>query len=464
MQKMDSTISGIVPVLLQSSSATTTNLGPIAVRLLECLQAIHDCHNIVRDVKEENFMLAPLTGKEKGSVETKLASRVRLIDLALCTQWTPSYRETSASPELLGTPLYASLNLHNGQKSSFRDDLEALGYVISELVLKLASGDETQQLPWAKEGSDEDIGTVKEEQVENPKSEFYRGMGNNKTASIVSDYLDEVRSYSFKTRPDYDKLSKILAKLTVARPKTRAASAKTPPRRAATTPAKRGRSKAPPVASAAAPASDKSEKDDDDDDVISMDWDYTTDENKKPKGDDTQSTSRQQRASRRANLKVPDHDDDDVIVIDDDDDDDDVKMNSTAHTSKRAKKSAPTKSDITGGTGNGLKSVGVLVEIIEGPHAGESFGLESGGCETVVVGTKPLAKSGTAIILKKDKTLKASHVKLDLSVSKRNIVSLIVTDKSQGDTAINRNSIKSSKAFINDSIIIGNTVLVVKSA
>ena len=111
MEKMDSGLSSIVTQLLHfKPSSEKIIFGPVAVRLLTCVQAIHDRNNIIRDVKMENFMLASGNG-QGSSPEEKLASRIRLLDLALATQWTSTYRETIEAENLVGTPLYASLKI-----------------------------------------------------------------------------------------------------------------------------------------------------------------------------------------------------------------------------------------------------------------------------------------------------------------------------------------------------------------
>ena len=105
--------------------------------------------------------------------ENKLSSRIRLIDLAIATQCTPTYFETDEA-SLVGTPLYASLNVHSGKKAGFRDDLESLGYVIAELLIQLTSGDSSKQLPWNNGKSDDEIWSIKKTLVENKNSTFYR--------------------------------------------------------------------------------------------------------------------------------------------------------------------------------------------------------------------------------------------------------------------------------------------------
>jgi len=481
MQKMESTITGVVSLLLSGSAASkkTIKFGTIAAQMLECLQSVHETNNVVRDVKTENFMIAPPKPSKGGrnsaatALEKSLASRVRMIDLALVSQWTPSYRETTESNDIIGTPLYSSLNVHNGQKASFRDDLEALGYIIAELIHQLVSGDDKKQLPWASGSSDDEIGMIKKEQLRNRKSDFYGDMGDRKTADIMSQFFTEVQSYTFKKRPQYEKLTRIVAKLETVRPAkastkttSRSSRATTPTKTKAT--AKRGRSKAPPAAAVASPSARRrkySGDDEEEDSEDPMDWDYT-DENCEPpsnsdgKQDSKKMSSRAQRAARRNA---------DVIVIDDDSDEEmDVKPAATNTSKKKgaskAKQPTSSRASATTSSASGLGTVGVIVEVVQGPHAGEGFELTSGDCEAVVLGSCPPKGTLTGIVLDKDKSLQPVHLKLELSVTRKKIVSVAITDKSKGDTSINGQTVKASKAFANDRISIGETVLRIKRA
>ena len=109
-----------------------------------------------------------------------------------------------------------------------------------------------------------------------------------------------------------------------------------------------------------------------------------------------------------------------------------------------------------------IKRRGVQLVVTEGPHAGESFDLEHGGVEAFVIGSKPSTSVDSVICLKKDKSLKASHVRLELDVSKKFTV-VSITDKSKGATYVNSSAVKNGRAFINDQIKVGNSVLEVRS-
>ena len=473
---MESTISSIVPILLENKpSSKTISLGPIAQRLVECVQAIHECNNIIRDVKVENFMLAHDDGKGGSTVEKKLASRIRLIDLAMATQFTSMYSDDKTGSGINGTPLYASLNVHDDQKSSYRDDLEALGYVIAELLLQLSSGDSSKQLPWSHGSSDEEIGALKKSFVEDKKSSFYTEMGNAKTVQVFSTYMDAVRSLGFKKRPDYAQLADGLSKLTFPRPQMVAPKPTTSKK--ATKSPRRAKQDAKPAPSSV-PTCEKTKRtrstrnstktDEDEIEEISppkvarrnksttmdvdteensgpkpMDWEYTDEneepqEDKKPRARGVSSRGGErviinERASRRQkNQKTTPE----VVTIDDKED--------------KAKKS----------TSKPLKRVGVKLVVIDGPHKGESMVLESGGTEMLVLGSNPSSKIGTTYAFKKDKSIQATHVVLELDVGKK-MTTVRLTDKSKGNTYKNRETLRvlSTKVFINDTIRIGDTMI-----
>jgi serine/threonine protein kinase len=486
LERMDSTISSVVPLLLKSKSKTM-NFGQIAVKLLECVRAVHESKNIIRDVKTENFMLALDSEASGSTLEKKISSRIRLIDLAMATQWTTMYYETDEGDSIIGTPLYASLNAHSGKKTSFRDDLESLGYVIAEILMQLYAGDPSKELTWSKGSSDEEIGEMKQSLIDDENSEFYLQLGNAKTIAVFSEYMEIVRGYSFKKVPDYDELSEVLSKLTILKKNSAASSSSRGPSSSKkSVSSKRTRSKVSiTTTDAASPSktarrntrSTRSKKKDIDmvvenptneldesfdetvyhdahQDVEEMDWEYTVDENEEPKEEEPKEESkprgrtrpqrdpalRRQRTTRSG--KAGEH-----IVIDDDNDKE--KESSKAVPSRlklQSSKAVPSR----------LKRRGVTILCVEGPHEGESYEIEAGVNEIVIVGSEPSSSVGEVLTLKKDKMLQATHVRLDLSINRR-VTAVKVTDKSKGETYVNRHPVKSTKAFINDTIKIGDT-------
>lgn len=587
-----------MPLLLQQNkTAKTIAFGPIATQLLECVQAIQERKHVVVDVKPDNFMLSYGAGKGS-SASQKLASRIRILDLALVQPWASigSHRSNDGTKGLAGTPLYASLNVHRGETPSRRDDLEALGYVFAELLIRLASGDNSKQLPWSNGKSDDEIGELKKRYVEDPKSDFYNQLGGPLVKAAFVAYMDEVRSYSFKKKPEYETLSEILRGITVpVSTKKKQATAPAAKKRATKrkTPAASGtkrttRSQRVATSSGESPQkvqrdasfmevesiSDESsveeaqfhdaflrEQEEDDYSFVTanpepMDWEVIPDENDEPivnskpkplvgvtvviesgphKGqafnlvkDASQSFILGRNPTTKEGEKAfALHDDEDVddshirlklnvskkligVIVTDLkssggsfvgrekirkgkdyqifrggsvrigetiltvkklDPSTVVTTTRESKSSKRVRSSKKPKAQLSSGNEESeetfkvktslLQRRGVRLEVTEGPHTGESFELESGGTETFIVGSKPSSRSGEPLRLSKDTSLKATHLRLDLVVSKK-LTTVAVTDKSKGATVVNRDTVNKGRAFINDTIKIGNSALMIK--
>ncbi|KAG7352891.1 protein kinase domain containing protein [Nitzschia inconspicua] len=471
MERMQAPLTSIVPALLQQkSSSKTISVGPIAVKILECVQAIHR-NNVVRDVKTDNFMLAPGGGTGR-TEEEKLASRIRLLDLAMTTQLNNMYANTEGAGGMIGTPLYASLNVHEGKKIGRKDDLEAAGYVLAELLIKLSSGDEGRKLPWNDGTSDDEIGAMKRAMVEDPGSMFFQQLGDQKTISVFSKYLTTVRGYHFKDQPDYDGLADILGKLTVPRAKVASKATMTPtkksPRRQSTrktgttsaeepcNPTKRVRTRT--IATQTTPTiSRKMDVDEDDvvdDSVDAMDWECV-DENNEPIDDDKKPSTRAKRepakrwgkviTDEKTNRRNKSKAEAEVTVVGSPEESDDSEIESVGGNVARM----PAR----------LQRRGVKVSVVAGPHRGESFVIEDGGMETFVLGSKPSSRVGKTYTLSKDKAISDTHVRLDLNLKKGIQPGVTVTNKSKGKTFVNNCSINNTKAFIGNTIDIGNTTL-----
>jgi hypothetical protein len=597
MERMESPLSDLVGLLVRHpSSASKISFGPVAVRLLECVQALQEAKQVVVDVKPENFMLAYANtkgkGKGKNSFAEQLASRIRILDVALVQSWASigEHRVNETGKTMVGTPLYASLKRHQGETCSRRDDLEALGYLIAELVIQIMAmkGDrpsskkkaEANCLPWSEAKSDEEIGAIKQAQVEDHKSLFYSSLGDASVVRVFQKYMDEVLGYAFKKVPDYEYLKEILKDLDipVAKAQKQPAAAKAPAKKAAkATQAgmkrvtrSRGNSaeefsdeesehKIARTATATPDA--KSDEDEDWDDAqdesvywdaeqdtnaAEMDWEVTRDENDDPvEGklpsqvgvlvcvDDgphaglsvelLKGTSESLVIGSNPKTKLGEE----KIILSEDSgvDASHVRLNLTVKrklisvdvtdlnssggtfvgsekirkgkdmrifrgqsfcvggstisvkqlANPKPRNSGPTVVDSTAEPNKSgsthaelprLKRRGVRLVITEGPHEGESFELESGGVESLTVGSKPKAtKDKNSLKLGKDKEIGGNHIHLELEASNK-YTAIKVTDlKSKSSTRVNKAVIgkgKDTKAFINDQIVIGQTSISIK--
>ena len=108
---------------------------------------------------------------------------------------------------------------------------------------------------------------------------------------------------------------------------------------------------------------------------------------------------------------------------------------------------------------------GVCILVTEGPCKNTSFALTKNETPVLVIGSNPTSKSEETFLIQ-DPSIGANHVRLELIVA-RKLCTVNVKDlKSSGGTLVNSTNVKAGKvqkAFINDSIHIGDTVLQVKT-
>jgi serine/threonine protein kinase len=96
-------------------------------QMLHIIQSIHQLYVIHRDLKPDNFMIKD--------------SQIYLIDFGMSTffihgetgKHVPNNQEPKT--EIVGSPMYASIHVHEGNKSSRRDDCIQLGYIFLYMIL-----------------------------------------------------------------------------------------------------------------------------------------------------------------------------------------------------------------------------------------------------------------------------------------------------------------------------------------
>jgi serine/threonine protein kinase len=431
LEQMHSPLEAIVAALVKHQSGSVS-FGPIALQLLGCVQAIHDRRHVVVDIKRENFMLAGGAGKGS-NLETKLASRIRILDLALVQSWASidGHRTNDKGKGMIGTPLYASLNAHAGETLSRRDDLEALGYVMSELIMQISTGNMSLQLPWSHGQSDEEIGNLKAALVNNPSSTFYKQLGS--AAKNMQAYLTTVREYSFKKTPDYQHLATLLSQIKISVTKTAI------PRASASAPGKtQTQSLVPPpqvsqtarrVTRSRARASTPSDSD-------------SGSPHKKIRDDtlmETEDFTLGQPYTAAA-----------VLHVDEDPSDDDpMDWHVVDENAAPGIESKPTT----------MRGLTLLVEA--GPEKGTAINLLQGSSETLIVGRNPVAENGErTLALSADSRADDSHAKIELWATKK-LIAVNVTDlKSSSGTFHGHEKIRRSmKIFSGGLIKLGGTTL-----
>ena len=280
MERMDGPLTDVVPLLIASAkkkkktttgggSFTSVDLGPIATTLISHVEAFHDMRLLFVDVKADNFMLAPEHSAASGSKKKKgrksttssssasqlLANRIRLIDFGLVEKYRDlskgGHREDAhPDAQFVGTPEYASINVLSGHTPSRRDDLEAVGYVLSDILIRAVrygtggTGKSKHQqgdiFPWSSCQSDEDVLNLKLAEVDEclsggggkkpsssgragktgkvPASTFFASLGaggNEEAEGVMMEYFSAVRNLKYSEKPDYDHLRDVVSGLRI---------------------------------------------------------------------------------------------------------------------------------------------------------------------------------------------------------------------------------------------------------
>ena len=116
----------------------TGETGPLFKKLVSILKHLHSVYIVHSDIKPDNFMVDP-------------RENPIMIDFGLSSLFYNAekdvYRENVRSAHLIGSPKYASYNLHLGNVVSPRDDLISLGYLMLTIL--------GIELPWSSVPSEE---------------------------------------------------------------------------------------------------------------------------------------------------------------------------------------------------------------------------------------------------------------------------------------------------------------------
>ena len=415
MERMEAPFWDIIPRLRNTrKKASIIDVGPIATQLLRICQAVHDTNLLVIDCKPENFML---TAPKKG---TPLENTIRMIDLGLMqTYGSPSGHRPNEQGGMVGTPLYSSLNIHQGNTASRRDDLEAIGYVICELCLRIISTNQGDHaLPWSAGKSDEEIYKIKDACMSKPKSQLFLALGalgNKKLETIMRKYFSIVRNMTYKQNPDYNSLHDLLADVKVSIDDKVIATPKAKEPKPLTTTLEGTR--------------------------------RTRASKRDVEKEDTEITAKKQHVVEfRHDESMKVESDDETFITTHDDE--------TSFNTCNQGEIEAMEWEIIHDEKPKSSRIGLMVIFTAGPHEGESLILANGERQSVTVGADPSEKDGYSIV--GDSEVEKSHVTLVLKATKK-LKTILLTDlKSAHGTWVNGSIVKKQqKLFINDSVDIG---------
>jgi hypothetical protein len=394
---------------------------------------------------------------------------------------------------LVGTPTYASLNVMEGHTPSRRDDLEALGYVICELILMLASSSSSSSvpaasssskrktakeedvqhvLPWSTATSDSELKVIKSREMDTSqrlKSKLFQHLKSVGSDGVMNTYFAMVRGLGYSETPDYDVIRGNLIKLVVTITEAESVTSGSSGRATTKQQKEKTHTKLPVGRRQSGRRKHDEEEEEEDDDDKSDDSVKVIDENAINWGKKMQKVSKSTMTSGG------------------------VGTNSVARRAAPSKGTIPTTREISTQTDDTIddntsmdwepvddtaasddddveKGKGVLkLCITDGPHVGHEIPFGGDLLGTVCVGKDPASRAMKDVIkfaIAKDTRASCVHAKFVIN-SKSKVPSVKVFDMASTGhiTSVNGTALpsgKSRQAFVGDKIMCGESVFEIR--
>lgn len=117
---LGSSLSSLVKKYYALSLKSVLRLG---IQMIQRIQSLHERYLIHRDIKPDNFLIGVCQDTQ---------DILHLIDFGFCKRYTYGMKhiECKHISNIIGTPNFVSINVHNGCEPSRRDDLESILYVM----------------------------------------------------------------------------------------------------------------------------------------------------------------------------------------------------------------------------------------------------------------------------------------------------------------------------------------------
>lgn len=170
----------------------------IIKNIIIIIQSIHSNFIIHRDIKPENIMIKN--------------DMCYIIDFGFSIFYineNNTHINNTTTNNIIGSPKYASIHIHDGNVYSRRDDLISIGYILMELIYK--------QLPWSNIPIENDT-TYKISNVFNINNQNKKQLKSDSSINSLTintnlkSYFSYLYNLQFKDKPSYDYLINILTR------------------------------------------------------------------------------------------------------------------------------------------------------------------------------------------------------------------------------------------------------------
>jgi hypothetical protein len=167
-------------------------------KIIGILKSIHDAYIIHRDIKPQNFMFK--------------TEDLYLVDFGLATTYVDEEKkhthESYDNNNILGTPKYISIYLHEGHSPSRRDDIISCGYVY--LFLLLNGHLPWENLPDVAENIEYNEGHIlhykNQERARQKSWNHLEAICQDIGSDSLSAFFSKIQTIGFHDRPNYEEL------------------------------------------------------------------------------------------------------------------------------------------------------------------------------------------------------------------------------------------------------------------
>jgi len=193
---------------IKSKELSIEQIQKIILKSIDIIENVHSLFVLHRDIKPQNFMIKN--------------NELFIIDFGFSTFYIddnknhlPMKTNDIENSNIIGTPKYISINIHNGITPSRRDDLISLGYIFMFLLNK--------QLPWDNIPNIKNNNNYDEIHILNPKNQYMKQLKqienierlitkHNTISQYVYHFINYCYSLKYDEDPNYYSIKQLIMK------------------------------------------------------------------------------------------------------------------------------------------------------------------------------------------------------------------------------------------------------------